>query len=131
MVWKSFSKNLSYPYKGEDYVAGDSPTQEGLKRILHYVEDTGKFIWKFRGKHTFTSPRAMNRFYKVCAGKDAGFINSEGFPTIKLGEKDYRIKKLVWLWHHGYYPTGRVVELDGDKLNTRIENLSLILSSTP
>ena len=124
---KRLLKPLGTIFRTIPLVAGEDPTQDELKVILHYEPNQGIFIWKFRSKSTFNNREQMSYFYRLTAGKVAGTLIGD-YPCIPIGRKVYQTKQLVWLYHHGVLPRGQIKELDGDKLNTRIENLALILS---
>jgi hypothetical protein len=55
-------------------------------------------------------------------GKIAGTINSLGYRVICVDYKIYKAHRLVFLYHHGYFPK-EIDHIDTDKLNNRIENL--------
>lgn len=124
IVWNNFSKLPPTPYRNIPLVLGEHPTQEELKKIFSYDKDTGQLHWKFRPKETFASPASMTKFYKHYAGKPAGKLE-RGVPIVMISYKPYRTKNLVWLYHNGELPSGKIRCVDGDKLNTRIENLLL------
>jgi hypothetical protein len=124
IVWNNFSKPPPTPYRNIPLVLGEHPTQEELKRIFSYNEDTGHLHWKFRPKETFASPASMTKFYKHYAGKSAGKLQ-QGVPIVVISDKTYRTKNLVWLYHYGELPQSQVRCIDGNKLNTRIQNLTI------
>jgi outer membrane protein assembly factor BamB len=126
IVWNRFGKEPNTPYRNIPLVSGDYPTQEELKNIFAYNKDTGKLHWKFRTKSSFSSPAAMHSFAKRLGGKVAQTSIKEGVPSIVLSGKVYTTKTLVWIYHKGDRPTSRIICIDGDKMNTRIENLQLI-----
>ena len=50
----------------------------------------------------------------------------EGEPPtwrLRIQGKQYSESHLVWLWHHGRLPKADLEHLDGDPLNSAIENL--------
>jgi hypothetical protein len=125
IVWNHFGKTPNTQYRNVSLVSEEQPTQEELKKVFAYNDATGKLHWKYRPKETFASPMAMQTFAKRFAGKVAQSHIDRGTPCVTLSGKTYRIRNLVWLYHHGYLPETRVRGVDGDKMNTRIENLSL------
>lgn len=88
-------------------------TQEFLKERLHYHED-GYFIWKIRPN-----------FYKVKMGDRAGCLQKFEWGdryTLRIGGKLYLVSRLVFFWHHGWFP--RIVDhKDRVTTNDRIGNL--------
>ena len=86
-------------------------TQERLHELFDYRED-GVLIWK-----KCTS-------FRTRIGDVAGGINPDGYRHLKIDEKNYRIHRLIFLYHHGYLTPGMDIDhIDGDKTNNRIENL--------
>lgn len=87
-------------------------TQERVKELFDYCEDTGVLIRKIR--HTGC----------VNIGDKVGCIDRTKFRVLaQVDGRKYSLDSLVWLWNKGYLPTNKLVFLDGDYRNTRIENL--------
>jgi hypothetical protein len=86
-------------------------TQELLKRLLDYNQETGALTWK------------VARSSKSKVGQVAGYINNDGFWATSIQNKLYKNHYLVWLWHHGELPETRIIHANKDCLDNRIENL--------
>ena len=71
------------------------------------------FVWKY------TRGRAKQ-------GAVAGFKNKNGYRQIGINGKQYYIHRLVWLWHHGEFPTHEIDHISGDITDNRIENLRTV-----
>jgi hypothetical protein len=76
-----------------------------------------------------TQEYLKNRFdYKdgqlICTvkNKPVGSVNGKGYLLYNIGDKSYRVHRLIFLWHHGYLPA-LVDHKDRNKLNNCIENL--------
>ncbi len=82
-------------------------TQELLQKIFHYED--GYLIWKQK-----IGPR-------VVVGKIAG-RNVHGYKMIGLMGKGHLTHRLIFMFHHGYFPQ-EVDHIDGNKHNNKIENL--------
>lgn len=87
------------------------------KELLRYDENLG-FIWvKIRGK----VPHKL-------IGSVAGGESGRGYLTISLLYHRFAVHRLVWLWHHGEWPSGMIDHVNGDKKDNRIENLRIASS---
>ena len=84
-------------------------TQELLKELFEYRED-GHFYRKVAGKGT-----------KV--GKIAGGKNDKGYIILRIKDKQYRLHRLIWLYHYGLFPTNQIDHINGIKNDNRIDNL--------
>lgn len=84
-----------------------------LEQYFAYDPTTGNIIViKYRGG---TAP---------LVGSVAGSISLiHGYRYVQFERKHYGISRLVWLFTHGKWPTYEINFLDGDKLNTKLENL--------
>ena len=81
-----------------------------LKTFLAYDPDTGQLRYR------------VNRQGGAKQGDPAGVLQPNGYKTIMIKRKRYYLHQLVWLYHHNEIPS-RLQFLDGQRHNTRIENL--------
>lgn len=82
------------------------------KEILHELFEykDGEIYWK-------ESPARG-----VKEGQKAGTPTKYGDLVGVIGQRFYK-HKLIYTMFHGYYPTGTVIFIDGNRFNYRIENL--------
>lgn len=83
-----------------------------LRELLDYDPSTGVFMWKEHSR----GGRAMPL-------KEVGGISAQGYRSTSIDGRRYQVHRLVWFWHHGYFPENNIDHIDRDKLNNRIENL--------
>jgi hypothetical protein len=82
-------------------------TQELVNTIFEYKD--GELFWK------------VNWSDKARKGKKAGAIKN-GYFSLKINKKDYRVHRIIYMMHHGYMP--KIIDhVDGNSLNNCIENL--------
>ena len=84
-------------------------TQKYLKELLEYKD--GEMFWKIsRGP--------------AKAGDLAGCLHkSTGYWHIKINRRAYKRSRLIWLYHHGYFPENEIDHINRVKTDDRIENL--------
>lgn len=94
------------------------PTQEELKSLFDYSEDSGVLIWKQR---EFKSLYA-NHWNTRHAGKPAGVKNSAGYLTVKINKEMFLVHRIIWKLIHNEEPL-IVDHIDCNPLNNSISNL--------
>jgi len=82
-------------------------TQKSLKKLFYYRED-GALVRKIKLPHYKT----------VYIGTDP-----DKYEQVTICGKNYRLHRLVWLFHHGYFPEFGIDHKDRIKSNTRLSNL--------
>ena len=60
--------------------------------------------------------------YKHFPGDQFGRVQVNGHKTGSINGKMQMVSQLIWLYHYGW-KVKRLVFLDGDKTNTKIQNL--------
>lgn len=89
-------------------------TQDYLKSVLDYDPETGIFTWKrSQGKAKAGSQAGCNELFK---GEPRAWI-------IDVGAERHKAHRLAILWVTGRMPTNRIIHLNGNKTDNRIENL--------
>ena len=101
-------------------------TQEFVKETFTYC-DSGNLIWRSdRPVNHFVTSSGYSIYMAQRAGKLAGTVSCDRKKTIQIkykGElKPFETDKLIYLLHHGYIPDN-IGFVDGDRHNTKVENL--------
>jgi hypothetical protein len=81
---------------------------ETVKELFDYQD--GNLYWK------------KDNGSKKIKGVIAGYINNNGYRSIRYGKKLYLAHRLVFLWHKGYLPF-EIDHIDRNKQNNAIKNL--------
>jgi hypothetical protein len=93
-------------------------TQERLKELLHYDEETGLFT------------REKSIAAKGCLkGKVAGCLTVRGYWKIVIDRNQYAAHRLAWLYVFGQFPDGLIDHINRTKTDNRIANLRVITPS--
>jgi len=88
-------------------------TQDCLKSILNYNEETGVFTW--------IKPKKGRR-------KIAGGMRKDGYFRICINYKRYLSHRLAWLYYYGEFPKHQIDHIDQNPSNNAISNLRDIKS---
>ena len=91
-------------------------TQERLRELVSYDPEMGNLIWKID-------------IGKARVGAHVGCKRPDGYMATHYGGKNYRVHRLVWLYHYGELPTLHIDHIDGDRSNNRLANLRLATRS--
>lgn len=91
-------------------------TKETLQKHMRYDQESGHLIWVVPTGH------------RAKAGQAAGAPHSAGYRFVSVFGRKYLVHHLVWLYHHGELPPKHldIDHKDGDRANSRIENLRLV-----
>lgn len=84
-------------------------TQQELKELLNYDQDTGIFTYKKKRP-------------KCTPGKIAGTYHVNGYTHIQLNRKIYKAHRLAWLYVHGHFPQF-IDHINCDRGDNRLCNL--------
>jgi len=85
-------------------------TQEELKELLNYDQDTGIFTWK-------VSPARQ-----VSSGDIAGTKRKDGYIQIKVDNELILSHRLAWIYMYGYLPK-YIDHINGQRDDNRIINI--------
>lgn len=85
-------------------------TQERLKELLHYDEETGLFTRK---------TKVANRI----AGSIAGAKHNKGYVQIMIDCENYLAHRLAWFYVYGEWPKNQIDHINRIKTDNKIQNL--------
>jgi|SRR5690554_529535 len=104
------------------------PSQARLRELFDY-DPEGFLVWRWRDDVR----KAVNtRFAGERAGcRGVGTVEHENgfkkYAEIRVNGKTYRQHELVWIWHKGDIPSGKVVShISGEVLVSKIEKLIIL-----
>lgn len=97
--------------------------QELLKEFLHYQPETGIFTWKERSGKYFHNDGSCRWWNETHAGKEAGYLDPQGYIYIHIQSKPYLAHRLAWLYEHGRFPAEDTDHINGVKHNNWIKNI--------
>ena len=86
-------------------------TQERLKQLLDYCQETGLFTWKVAN-----GPR-------VHVGDVAGHGSARGYVLIGVDGRVYRAHRLAWFYVNGIWPEKSIDHINGNRADNKISNL--------
>ena len=85
-------------------------TQEWLRQFVSYDPETGIMRW--------IAPYGRGR-----PGDEVGHTSSNGYRTMCVGKKRYKVHRLAWMYMHGRWPDGETDHINGNRLDNRLRNL--------
>jgi hypothetical protein len=86
-------------------------TQKELKRLVNYNEETGIFSWK------------INRPCQINKDDLIGSKDKNGYLTVHIGKRHYKLHRLVFLYVKGRFPKKNIDHINGTKTDNRFNNL--------
>ena len=106
-------------------------TPEMIQQTFRFQD--GKFYWRSRSMSDFKSERAFEIWQRHYARSDIMKISwrrawntNKHRQTICIDGQRYPILSVIWCWHHGEWPTGKVERIDGNPDNNSADNLRLV-----
>lgn len=85
-------------------------TQDEVRRLFDYDPTDGALRWKVSRQ-------------RIVRGAVAGSDNGDGYIQICVNGHRYLAHRLVWLFHHGSWPTHEIDHINRNRTDNRIENL--------
>jgi len=86
-------------------------TQERLRQVLRYDQETGKCFWLQRAAH------------RRNPGDEAGCPSKDGRIRIRIDNQLFYRYRLAWLYMTGSWPQQKVDHINGDHTDDRWKNL--------
>ena len=86
-----------------------------VEEHLSYNSETGQFC------RLFAINASQHKRYRPFKH----YHNMQGYVAVKLLGEYFRAERLAWRFHYGEWPPMRVIFLNGNKDDLRIENLTL------
>ena len=90
----------------------DLPSQEYLRDIFNYDENTGILTWKSINEAT----------RRIGIGDEAGHLNKRGYRGVKVDTKLYNAHRVIYKWYYGEEPE-QIDHINHIKDDNRICNL--------
>ena len=75
----------------------DKLKQDFLRSIYDYDEKIGRLRYK-----------NTTRYHQ--AGDIAGYVKQSGYRFIKINKSEYPEHNIIWIWHFGYIPKGKIID---------------------
>jgi len=105
------------------------PTQEQIKQVLDYNQETGVFTWKPRAVNLFKESSWKNRNCKIWNTRFANTIAgcSDGrYITIRINEQQYWAHRLAYIYVHGGLQDREIDHINRSGFDNRIANLRCV-----
>ena len=83
-------------------------TRERVRELFDYLD--GKLVRRFRVRN-------------CRAGDVAGHIRKDGYVRIGIDGEHYLLHRVIWAWHHGYFPENQIDHINKNHTDNRITNL--------
>lgn len=89
-------------------------TQERLKELFYY-KDGNLYRRISRGGKM---EHSLVGYIWVDPNRD-----NHKYVTTKVDSKEYKVHRLIWMYHYGNMPENQIDHINGDSLDNRIENM--------
>lgn len=82
-----------------------------LASRFSYTPETGELVWKYCP----TKPKLV--------GSVAGSLHRSGYLNVNIGQRSYRVHRIIWLIVYGRWPVDFIDHINGIKTDNRLVNL--------
>ena len=93
-----------------------------------YVDDEFKLRWKSRGVEFFKTEKSAKIWNSRFAGKECGYIRSDGYLSFEFNGRAYRNHRVIWEIVTGNETDDNmeIDHIDHNATNNNIENLRVV-----
>lgn len=95
----------------KELIEREGITQDILKYLFSYDPDTGIVT-----RRVFVNSRAK-------VGDVVGYLDPSGYLRVRIGSKNYRLHRIIWMILYGYFPEHQVDHKNKNKLDNSKNNL--------
>lgn len=92
----------------------DAVLLRAMKSRWRYDAINGRLVWEKPLRNITKKP-----------GDIVGGPDPKRYSSVFLLGHRFSVHRLIWLWHHGIYPTGNIDHINGNPADNRIENLRI------
>jgi len=83
-----------------------------------------RYLFDYKEGKLFENVRRSN-IIKI--GNKVGSLHLEGYAVVRIFNKEYKVHRLIWVYHNGPIPKGKEIDhINHIRDDNRIENLRLV-----